>query len=189
MKVLVVDDVGYSRRYHCRLLQKFGYQTESADSGPQALEILERDLTIKLVLTDLLMREMDGVELYKRSLKIDRLVDGGAGEPPAFLLMTALRPGQNHSLHKDVDRVRLAKDIGFVDVLFKPIEPDILQSTLETIKYASAKVQIDTQATLRRVNETIRLLIAEHRSDDAGQFLDELRNEVETLDQFVSQPV
>ena len=33
MKVLVVDDVGYSRHYHTRLLQKFGFQAESVETG------------------------------------------------------------------------------------------------------------------------------------------------------------
>lgn len=189
MKVLVVDDVGYSRHYHARLLQKFGYQTEAVEGGKQALKLLEQDLTINVVLTDLMMREMDGIELFKRSLNIHRLVDGGNAEPPAFVLMTALRPGKDGAQEKDQEKLRMAKDIGFVNVLHKPIEPDELKRTLETIKYARGQVCIDTAGALRRVNETVEQLISANRIDDAGQFLDELRGEIERLDTFVSQPV
>lgn len=188
MKILVVDDVGYSRHYHCRLLQKFGYQAESAENGIQALKILERDMTIGVVLTDLMMREMDGVELFKRSLRINRLVDGDSADPPAFILMTALRPGQDASQQKDLEKIRLAKDIGFIDVLFKPIEPESLKNTLDTIKYARGRVAIDTSGVVKRVNETIERLIAEKLHEDAESFLDDLRNEIDRLDKFVSQP-
>lgn len=189
MKVLVVDDVGYSRHYHSRLLQKFGFQAETAETGAQALKMLERDMTIGVVLTDLMMREMDGVELFKRSLRINRLVDGGSADPPAFILMTALRPGQDASQQKDLEKIRMAKDIGFIDVLFKPIEPEALKNTLDTIKYARGKVAIDTSGAVKRVAETIARLIAEKQMEDAERFLDDLRTELERLDQYVSQPV
>ena len=138
MKVLVVDDVGYSRHYHSRLLERFGHQVKTAETGPQALQILERDATIGVVLTDLMMREMDGVELFRRARQLNRPTDDGNGnaEPPAFLLMTALRPGKDVSQQKDWEKVQLARSIGFVDVLFKPIDPERLKQTLETIKFA-----------------------------------------------------
>lgn len=189
MKVLVVDDVGYSRHYHSRLLQKFGYLAETAESGVQALRMLERDATIGVVLTDLMMREMDGVELFKQSLRINRLPDGGSAEAPAFILMTALRPGQDASQQKDLEKIRLAKDLGFIDVLFKPIEPDALKNTLETIKYARGKATVDTSGVISRIRETIDRLVGEKLTEDAEHFLDDLRAEQERLEQFVSQPV
>jgi CheY-like chemotaxis protein len=189
MKVLVVDDVGYTRHHFTRLLQKLGYQTATAESGPQALRLLERDMTISVVLTDLMMREMDGVELFKRSQQINRLVDGGTADPPAFILMTALRPGQDNCQQKDVEKIRMAKDMGFIDVLFKPVEPDVLKKTLETVKYARSCIQIDTVGTLERVAETVERLIGENQLEDAGKFLDDLRRELERLDEFVAQPV
>lgn len=187
MKVLVVDDVGYSRHYHSRLLQKFGYQTEAVESGPQALELLQNDPSFNVVLTDLMMRDMDGVELFKRSASVSRPADRGV--PPAFILMTSLQPGKEGSQQKDLEKIRTAKDIGFVEVLFKPIEPESLKSVLDTIKYARSLATIDTGEVVRKVSETVQRLIAAQMIDDAGSFLDELRNEIEKLDQFVSQPV
>jgi CheY-like chemotaxis protein len=189
MKVLIVDDVGYSRHYHARLLQKFGYEVETAENPLQALKTLERDMTIAVVLTDLMMREMDGVELFKRAQKINRIMDGGTTDPPAFILMTALRPDASPTQHKDLDKLRLAKDIGFVDVLYKPIEPEMLKNLLETINYARGRAQIDLAGVVKRVRETVDQMISERLTDEAQTFLDELLREVERLEQFVSEPV
>lgn len=181
MKVLVVDDVGYSRHYHTRLLQKFGFKSLAAESGAQALQVLEEDPTIGIVLTDLIMPEMDGVELFKQSSRLRRTA-------PAFVLMTAVRPGQEKSPLKDVEKIRLAKDIGFVDVLFKPIDPDLLKTTLEAIQGAPAG-RVDTSSALLKVAEVITRLVQENEVDAAGHFLDAVRQELERLDAFVSQPV
>jgi CheY-like chemotaxis protein len=188
MKVLVVDDVGYSRHYHARLLQKFGYTVESAENGLQALKVLERDAEIGVVLTDLMMREMDGVELFKRSRRINRMIDGGNSEPPSFILMTALRPGKDATQQRDVEKIRQAKDIGFIDVLYKPIEPEALKTTLEVIKFARGRARVDTTAIVKRIAETVDRLIADNLFEDADQFLTSARKELERLEQFTSQP-
>ena len=187
MNRIVGDDMfPNSASTSCDVFNSVG---SSPTPSQQALKILERDLTIQVVLTDLMMREMDGVELFQQSLKIDRLVDGGNAEPPAFVLMTALRPGKDRTQDKELEKVRMAKDIGFVNVLFKPLEPDELKRTFETVKYARGQACIDTAGALRRVNEAARQLISANRTDEAAEFLDELRQEAERLDQFVSQPV
>lgn len=186
MKVLVVDDIGYTRHHFARMLQKLGYQADVAESGPQALKILERDSTVSVVLTDLIMRDMDGIEFFKRSQQIQR-VDGSAVDP-AFILMTALRPGQDNSQQKDVEKIRMAKDIGFVDVLFKPVEPETLKSTLETVKYARSRAQVDTSGAVRQVGEMVDRLIGENVPDQAGRFLDELRRQLERLEEFAAEP-
>ena len=174
MKVLVVDDVGYARHFHVRLLQKFGYDVQSAETGPQALRMLERDMTIDVVLTDLMMRDMDGVELYKNAMRISRMVDGGQATPPVFLLMTALRPGTN-SQQKDVEKLRMAKEIGFAEVLYKPIEPETLRKTLEAVKLTRGKEAIDVASHIRRVEETLEKVIASQDPSTVEQFLQTLR--------------
>ncbi len=181
MKVLVVDDVGYTRHFHVRLLQKFGYDVSSAETGPQALKMLERDMSIDVVLTDLMMRDMDGVELYKSSMRISRVVDGGQATPPVFILMTALRPGGT-SQQKDIEKLRMAKEIGFLDVLYKPIEPDHLKSTLENVKFARGKKAVDTVGASRRVQETVDQLIAGKDLEASNTFIDSLRNQLDRLE-------
>jgi CheY-like chemotaxis protein len=185
MKILVVDDIGYSRHYHMRLLQKLGYSVETAENGRQALGILERDKTVKVVLTDLMMTGMDGIEFYKQSLHTNRFVDGGSADPPAFLLMTALRQGRDVCQQKGIEKVQTAKEIGFIDVLYKPIEPESLRRILETIKYARGRAQVDTVGLTKRVTETIDHLIEEGQYDNASKLQDDLRNQIERLDRFL----
>lgn len=185
MKVLVVDDIGYSRHFHARLLQKFGYETEVAETGPQALKLIERDPSIDVVLTDLMMRDMDGVELFQRSRQVN---PPNGAELPAFILMTALRPGKDQSQLKDLDKVRQAKDIGFVEVLYKPLEPESLKNALETIKYARTSPQFDPSDMLAKFSETVDRLIAENQHEAGGRFLEAARQKLQQLEAFAAQP-
>jgi len=67
IKILVVDDVGYVRHYLDQLLTQNGHVVLIAPSGIEAVTILKQDMAIGLVVTDLLMPGMDGIELFKAS--------------------------------------------------------------------------------------------------------------------------
>lgn len=187
MKVLIVDDVGYSRHYHSRMLQKFGYDTIIAETGPQALRLLERDSSIDAVLTDLLMRDMDGLELYSAAQTINRMTDAGNAESPAFVMMTAARPGSN-AQPRDLDKIRVAKQVGFVDVLFKPIDPELMQRTLETIKYARSKTNesVDLGGLTQRLTETIGKIIGGQDVATAQRLTDELQSALQKLEPMLA---
>jgi DNA-binding NtrC family response regulator len=65
MKILVVDDEPLVRDIVGKGLSRMGgYDVEVAQSGPEAIEKMEKDV-FDLVLTDLKMPEMDGLELLK----------------------------------------------------------------------------------------------------------------------------
>ena len=64
MKVLVVDDVAYSRRALRSVFLSAGYAVISADDGQQALEIVRSELP-DLVVTDILMPRLDGFQLCR----------------------------------------------------------------------------------------------------------------------------
>jgi CheY-like chemotaxis protein len=59
---LVVDDSLLIRHTVCRLLEQHGFIVESACDGLEALELLKR-VQPSLIVTDLLMPKMDGLEL------------------------------------------------------------------------------------------------------------------------------
>jgi two-component system response regulator (stage 0 sporulation protein F) len=63
--ILIVDDEEGLREGLSKLLESEGYVALSAESGEQALEILQRS-HIDLVLTDMRMPGMDGIELLKK---------------------------------------------------------------------------------------------------------------------------
>ena len=62
-KVLVVEDSLAVRELQRSILEAAGYRVETARDGREALERLDRDETIELVVTDVEMPEMGGLEL------------------------------------------------------------------------------------------------------------------------------
>jgi two-component system cell cycle sensor histidine kinase/response regulator CckA len=66
--VLVVDDDRGVRRLTARMLRTEGYRVLEAESGEEALRSLEGDSSVRLVLTDVVMPEMHGLELADRAL-------------------------------------------------------------------------------------------------------------------------
>ena len=72
--VLVVDDDRGVRRLTARMLRTEGYKVLEAESGAEALRTLEGDPHIRLLVTDIVMPEMDGLALADRALaKLPRL--------------------------------------------------------------------------------------------------------------------
>lgn len=100
MTVLIVDDEEPIRRLVDRVLQSAGYVTRLASSGADALAVAEGPDTIDLLVTDMMMPEMNGDEVARRlrqkhqALKVlyctgyaDRLFDekGTMWEGEAFI--------------------------------------------------------------------------------------------------------
>ncbi|PAB61414.1 sigma-54-dependent Fis family transcriptional regulator [Anaeromicrobium sediminis] len=70
MNILVVDDEIEYRQVLKIILDKRGYDTDTAANGEEALRMIKKK-NYDLILTDLLMDKMDGVELLKRVKKIN----------------------------------------------------------------------------------------------------------------------
>ena len=64
--VLIVDDEEPIRRLVDRILQSAGYVTRLAGSGPEALAAAEGPDPIDLLVTDMMMPEMNGDEVARR---------------------------------------------------------------------------------------------------------------------------
>ena len=110
--ILVVDD----DISHCTilqaLLQGWGYRVESAHNGMQALEQV-RQHVFDLVLCDIRMAEMDGIETLKEIKTLNPSIP--------VLIMTA---------YSSVDTAVEALKSGALDYLIKPLDFDKLQQTL-----------------------------------------------------------
>ena len=65
MKVLIAEDDGDSRELLGWLLQKLGYQVVSAANGKEAWEAYRKG-RFRIVISDVLMPEIDGLELCRR---------------------------------------------------------------------------------------------------------------------------
>lgn len=101
--VLVVDDEQGIRDMLARHLRFVGYEVLRAADGRQALEILERHC-VDVVVTDLVMPEMDGVSLMRA------LREGYPTVP--FIAITG---------HVELRHLLTAMRLGAEDCLFKPL--------------------------------------------------------------------
>ena len=68
-KILLAEDDESMRLYLARALEKVGYEVKAVDRGTAALPLLEAE-SFDLLLTDIVMPEMDGIELAQRAAVI-----------------------------------------------------------------------------------------------------------------------
>ncbi|HEY6249312.1 MAG TPA: response regulator, partial [Candidatus Angelobacter sp.] len=66
-RILVVDDEEPIREIISSMLTAAGYKTRQASSGMEALAILNSNGEFELVLSDLMMAELDGIALLERA--------------------------------------------------------------------------------------------------------------------------
>ncbi|MFH0788431.1 MAG: HD domain-containing phosphohydrolase [Pseudomonadota bacterium] len=69
-RLLIVDDESELAAAICEILKTQGYETEGFTAGEKALERLKKE-EFDLLLTDLMMPEMDGIALLEAALEID----------------------------------------------------------------------------------------------------------------------
>ena len=104
MKILVVDDSKTMRRILSQLLKKMGYEVLEAGDGVEAIQILQLNADIELLITDWNMPNMDGLELLQivrkeekfKDLKIV-MVTANTGRAE---VITALKAGANNYIAK-----------------------------------------------------------------------------------------
>ena len=65
IRILVAEDEEAMRAYLARALENAGYEVVAVDRGTEALPWLERE-HFDLLLSDIVMPEMDGIELAQR---------------------------------------------------------------------------------------------------------------------------
>ena len=69
-KILLAEDDNDMRRFLVKALQNAGYDVISYDNGASAYQRL-REEPFELLLTDIVMPEMDGIELARRASELD----------------------------------------------------------------------------------------------------------------------
>ncbi len=70
-KVIVADDDEALLRLMVSHLQRRGYQVESAQDGLEAFETIRTNGPFAVLVTDLMMPSMSGLELLRESRKLD----------------------------------------------------------------------------------------------------------------------
>jgi len=69
LRILLAEDEDAMRTYLARALENAGYEVVAVDRGTAALPLLERE-HFDLLLSDIVMPEMDGIELAQRCAEI-----------------------------------------------------------------------------------------------------------------------
>jgi two-component system, cell cycle response regulator CpdR len=69
IRILLAEDDAVMRQYLTRALERSGYGVTAVDRGTEALPLLQAD-RFDLLLTDIVMLEMDGIELAQRCAEI-----------------------------------------------------------------------------------------------------------------------
>jgi len=65
MKILVAEDNLVSQNILEKILEKSGHEVMTAENGLKAWELLQRN-SVRMVITDWMMPEMDGLELCQK---------------------------------------------------------------------------------------------------------------------------
>ncbi|MDD9945050.1 MAG: response regulator [Myxococcales bacterium] len=111
---IVVDDHAHMRAHLIERLQPLDFEIHEAEHGMHALRVLG-DTLVDLVLTDLVMPEMDGMELceeIRRRPDLRRLpIVVASTHRDARYVMEALRKGADDFVSKPVSQNQLEKVI------------------------------------------------------------------------------
>lgn len=70
VRILLAEDDDSMREYLARALERTGYSVRAVESGVAALALLQNE-RFDLLLTDIVMPELDGIELAQRASVID----------------------------------------------------------------------------------------------------------------------
>jgi len=170
--ILVVDDERHSLVAMQELLSGPDRNVLAVGSGKEALrQILETDFA--LILLDILMPVMDGFETATLIRKLKR-----SRHTPIIFLTAAL---------EDAQSVFRGYEVGAVDYILKPVNPDILKSKVAVFvdlygKSAELATQVNqrkiAERELSKVNESLETKIRE-RTASLIAANDLLRKEIE----------
>jgi DNA-binding NtrC family response regulator len=112
-KILLVDDEEVFVRNMAKLLNARGYHMFTANSGDEAIRVLENQ-SVDVIVLDLKMPGMDGLTTLKEIQKL------------GLFTQTLILTG-----HGSIDSALVAMKLGAYDYLTKPCEIDDLQAKIE----------------------------------------------------------
>ena len=165
LRILVAEDNVVNQRLALRLLEKLGYRADVVANGLEAIEAVERQ-AYDLVLMDVQMPEMDGVQATQRIL--ERWADG---ERPWIVAMTA------EVMRGDREGFLAA---GMNDYVAKPIRPqELIAAITRTPSRRKDGSAADAEVARPPVDASVLARLAESMGGDDA-FVTEL------IEQFVT---
>jgi len=150
-KILVVDDREDNLLSIETVLEKEGYLIVKADSGRAALKLLLKEQDFSLILMDVQMPHMNGLETANLIYERDRL------KHIPIIFITAHQYGE--------DLMFKGFKIGGVDYIHKPVDPALLRFKVGVFVelYQKTKELLAQEEQLRTINSSLEQEIYERR--------------------------
>ena len=144
VEILVVDDEPdlalLIRQKFRKRIRSDGWKFHFAQNGVEALEVIEQEPQIAMVLTDINMPEMDGLTLLEHLSRTDRLLK-------AVVV----------SAYGDMNNIRTAMNRGAFDFITKPVDFNDLEITVDkTLREVIAfKNALESQVQLAAIQKEL----------------------------------
>ena len=186
MKILLVEDNSVNRKFVTSLLKKRGYIVQEAFNGREAVESFNNQ-EIDLILMDIQMPEMDGVEATNA---IRELEEGSESHIP-IIAMTA------HAMKGDRERFLKAGMDGYIS---KPVQVSELLNTIDEIHHNLIKNMsginkgkvtkpeearlIDRENLMARIDSDMELLgeLSDLFNEDSERLLEKIYESIQEND-------
>ncbi len=168
-KVLVAEDEASIREFIVINLQRSGYEVSQADNGKTALEIYEAaDGDFDVVLLDIMMPEMDGLEVCKRLRNMSQTV--------GIIMLTAKT--------QEIDRVT-GLLVGADDYVTKPFSPSELMARVDAIyrRVEMNKSRTEPQKSVVELGEFV-LNLRDHTLKKNGVLIELTQVEFQIIEYF-----
>jgi signal transduction histidine kinase len=191
--ILVVEDDETLRTLVMELLMKEQFHVVTARTGVEALELLKNGLKPDLIISDIIMPEMDGYELYQRVHNHQNLI------PIPFIFLTA-KTGE--------EEIRQGKSLGVDEYITKPFKledliiavrarlkraeefrkgfQDPILEKLEDLQNLLRITAHELKTPIASIESICKMLLTESMDEaDRQQFLNMLQNQTIGLKELV----
>src|SRR5215468_10213180 len=146
--ILVVEDDTENRTAIVKVLEGAHYEVRETDNGQQALDILNEE-NIDIVVTDLRLPIMDGVELLKRTKAIDQEIEVImiTGHGTVEIAVEAIKEGAYDFITKPVKKAQLLRAVEkaaekqYLSRENRELRQQLSESGARRIIYASAQMR------------------------------------------------
>ncbi len=136
MKILIIDDDRISLSLISKILIKGGYKTLEANNAKEAIELLKASEPVNLIICDLIMPDMDGLEFLNYICK-----DSAFQNIPVIMCSSR---GDRESVVKTIK-------LGAVDFTVKPVAASDLLEKIDNVLKAVIPVLVNPTEVIERL--------------------------------------
>ncbi len=177
MNILIIYDLAMNRAIIERILRMDGHVTVGASRLEDLNPLLSGKSRFDVVICELLRPEIDGIRIYKDYLDMLATSNERVRKLPFILIATAQT---ETSAARIVVKLKYAKEIGFFDIISKPLDHNRLRSSLARIaQRVKPRDQAEHLGDLpKRVKAVASTIIREHDAVGASMMLDLLEGTI-----------